>query len=45
MVVDYHSPLINMDQEVMENSGFLIMGHRMEFYGICPDCSKDEKLN
>ena len=45
MVVDYHSPLIDMDQEVMDNSGFLIMGHRMEFYGVCPDCLKDEKLN
>ena len=45
MVVDYHSPLIDMDQEVMDKSGFLIMGHRMEFYGVCPDCLKDEKLN
>jgi len=45
MVADYHRPLIDIDQEVMEKSGFLIEGHRMEFYGICPKCRNDEKLN
>ena len=41
-VTDYHRPLINLDQEVMDNSGFLVMGHRLEFYGICPECQNTE---
>ncbi|MFZ3131574.1 MAG: transcriptional repressor [Desulfosporosinus sp.] len=44
MVTDYHCPLIDMDQEIMEKSGFLIIGHRMEFYGVCPECRNSEKL-
>jgi Fe2+/Zn2+ uptake regulation proteins len=44
LVTDYHCPLIDMDQEVMAESGFLIRGHRMEFYGICAECCNDEKL-
>lgn len=39
-VVDFHHPLIEMDKEVADRTGFLIQGHRMEFYGVCPECAK-----
>ncbi|WP_425807021.1 Fur family transcriptional regulator [Desulfitobacterium sp. Sab5] len=39
-VVDYHRPLISMEDEVSEKTGFRVMGHRMEFYGVCPECQK-----
>ena len=25
-------------QEVTEGSGFRVLGHRLDFYGLCPDC-------
>ena len=42
-VVDFHRPLIEMEKEVEEKTGFQITGHRMEFYGVCPTCSKNSK--
>lgn len=39
-VVDFHRPLIEMEKEVEERTGFQVMGHRVEFYGACPDCTK-----
>lgn len=44
-VVDFHRPLLDMDQEVVEESGFLVLGHRLEFYGICRECGIGESLN
>ena len=37
-VEDFHRPLIEMDREVEEKSGFAVTGHRLEFYGVCPVC-------
>lgn len=45
VVEDYHRPLIEMDEAVRESSGFLITGHRLEFYGICPGCQSKEKIS
>jgi Fur family peroxide stress response transcriptional regulator len=42
-VVDFHRPLIAMETEVEEATGFQVYGHRMEFYGTCPECSKGSK--
>lgn len=44
-VVDFHRPLIQMEQEVEEKCGFKISGHRLEFYGVCPDCRKRVYFN
>lgn len=44
-VVDFHRPLIQLEQEAEQKTGFHIMGHRLEFYGICPECRKKMYLN
>ncbi len=41
-VVDFHRPLLDVNHEAEEMSGFRVLGHRMEFYGVCPECRKDE---
>lgn len=28
----------NLIQEVAQSSGYRIVGHRLDFYGLCPDC-------
>jgi Fur family transcriptional regulator, peroxide stress response regulator len=32
------SVLEDMTQELMQNTGFTITRHRLDFFGICPDC-------
>ncbi len=44
-VVDFHRPLIRLEEEAEQRTGFQVMGHRMEFYGICSECRKREYLN
>ena len=31
-----------MNSEITENSGFHLLGSRVLYYGICPDCQKSE---
>ncbi len=39
-VVDFRGcHLADLEQEVLEETGFDINGHLLEFYGLCPDCS------
>lgn len=39
-VVDFHSPLLNMDKQVTEKTGFDVNTHNLVFYGVCPDCKE-----
>ncbi len=34
-------PVHELEERVMEETGFIINGHNFEFYGICPDCQKE----
>jgi Fur family peroxide stress response transcriptional regulator len=31
----------NLIQEVAQSSGYRIVSHRLDFYGLCPDCQDD----
>lgn len=43
-IVDPDVSLIpSIDKEVAKRSGFQIVDHRLDFYGICPDCQKNNK--
>lgn len=36
-------PLDEMSKKLIEETGFLITGHNLEFIGECPECLKREK--
>ena len=43
-LVDYHRSVIQgLEEEAEEATGFRITHHRLEFLGVCPDCSSREK--
>lgn len=33
-------PLESLGEEVSEETGYIITGHRLELFGICPDCQR-----
>ncbi|AGA70232.1 Fe2+/Zn2+ uptake regulation protein [Desulfitobacterium dichloroeliminans LMG P-21439] len=37
-IVDLHRPLLELENEVEVKTGFQVHGHRLEFYGVCPNC-------
>lgn len=39
-VLDYERPLMELEEEVLQKTGFRVSSHRLEFYGLCPDCQK-----
>jgi Fur family transcriptional regulator, peroxide stress response regulator len=36
------SSLAHMTQELVSDTGYRILSHRLDFYGICPDCQNKE---
>lgn len=42
-IQDFHYPYLRQIEEDAEKSvGFKVTGHRMEVYGICPKCQKEQ---
>jgi len=42
-MVDFeHPPIQAVEQAAANATGFEVQGHRMEVYGICPDCKEAE---
>jgi len=40
-IVDVDSPgIANLDEEIIQKSGFKLVSSRMMYYGLCPDCQK-----
>lgn len=38
------APLSRLEDELYESTVYTIMGHRLEFVGLCPECSKNDKV-
>jgi Fur family peroxide stress response transcriptional regulator len=44
MIVDFDFPSLHqVEEQAMQQSGFIVHGHRMEIHGLCPTCSKSYK--
>jgi Fur family transcriptional regulator, peroxide stress response regulator len=37
------SSLTDLTQELVSDSGYTILSHRLDFYGICPECQEGQK--
>jgi Fur family ferric uptake transcriptional regulator len=38
------APLRCLEDELYESTVYTIMGHRLEFLGLCPECTKDDEV-
>lgn len=36
------NPIENLDNRIEKTCGYRVMGHRLEFMGICPECRTNE---
>jgi Fur family transcriptional regulator, peroxide stress response regulator len=42
-VIDLHSEhVLHLEDEVVSNSGYQVLGARVLYYGVCPDCQNQE---
>lgn len=45
-VLDVDEPVLNnLEERFSSETGFTIVGHKLEFHGYCKDCSLKEKTN
>jgi Fur family peroxide stress response transcriptional regulator len=43
-IIDVESSYVNqIDADIADNSGYRLLGSRVLYYGICPDCQKTRK--
>lgn len=43
-IVDFYYPILNEVESVAQHvTGFKVNSHRMEVYGICPECQQNKK--
>jgi Fur family peroxide stress response transcriptional regulator len=39
-IVDFeHPPMVEVEKEAAQRTGFRVYGHRLEVYGLCPACA------
>jgi Fur family ferric uptake transcriptional regulator len=38
-----HCPLGAYEKDLADETGFVIQGHRLDIYGLCPQCQREEK--
>jgi Fur family ferric uptake transcriptional regulator len=38
------APLSRLEDELYESTVYTIMGHRLEFMGLCPECTKNDEI-
>ncbi len=45
-IMDPHVSLVDdLTQEVAEQTGYQVISHRLDFYGVCPDCAPGGEVN
>lgn len=45
-IIDLHSEYIHqLEDEVVKSSGYRLLGARVLYYGICPNCQKETSTN
>lgn len=42
-IIDYKIPPTISQREIAQETGFMVIDKRMEYYGYCPDCIKQTK--
>jgi len=44
-IVDFdHPPIESVERKAAEATGFVVQGHRLEVFGLCPDCSAERQF-
>ncbi len=41
-VADAHRPPLDISADDLQQNGYKVLGHRLEFIGVCPRCQNDD---